>query len=75
MKEPKQKEQWRAMGRYTTLAMALPASTAAGYILGYLLDKWLGTKWLYLVFLILGIIAGFVELIREVRKETSGGTR
>jgi len=52
--------------RYSSLALALPASTFIGWILGALLDKWLHTTWLYLVGLILGSIAGFVELIRAV---------
>jgi len=52
--------------RYSSLALALPASTFIGWILGALLDKWLHTTWLYLAGLIVGIIAGFVELIRAV---------
>jgi F0F1-type ATP synthase assembly protein I len=36
----------------------------AGWLVGVALDHWLHTTWLYLVGLILGIIAGFVELIR-----------
>jgi F0F1-type ATP synthase assembly protein I len=52
--------------RYSGLALALPACTFVGWVIGALLDKWLHTTWLYLVGLILGIIAGFVELIRAV---------
>jgi ATP synthase protein I len=52
--------------RYSALALALPASTLIGWVIGTLLDRWLHTSWLYLVGLILGIIAGFVELIRAV---------
>jgi F0F1-type ATP synthase assembly protein I len=32
------------------------------------LDRWLHTTWLYLAGLIVGIAAGFVELIRSVVK-------
>jgi F0F1-type ATP synthase assembly protein I len=35
-------------------------------LVGLALDHWLHTHWLYLVGLILGIVAGFVELIRLV---------
>jgi F0F1-type ATP synthase assembly protein I len=35
------------------------------------LDRWLHTNWLYIVGLILGIIAGFVELIRTAMKDSS----
>jgi len=44
----------------------LPAATFVGWFLGVLLDKWLHTTWLYIVGLILGMVAGFVELIRAV---------
>ncbi|MFZ3212659.1 MAG: AtpZ/AtpI family protein [Terriglobales bacterium] len=50
--------------RYSGLALALPASTLVGWVIGTLLDKWLHTTWLYLVGLILGSAAGLVELIR-----------
>jgi F0F1-type ATP synthase assembly protein I len=57
-------------GEYTSLAFLLPAATFAGYAIGYLLDKALGTHWIYIPFLILGSVAGFVQLIRQVMKDT-----
>lgn len=57
--------------RYSGLALALPASTFVGWVIGVLLDRWLHTTWLYLVGLIVGIIAGFVELIRAVTSPES----
>jgi len=60
-------------GRYMTLALQLPAATVVGYILGYYLDKWLGTHVLYLIFLLLGIGAGVANLIVELNREDSGG--
>jgi F0F1-type ATP synthase assembly protein I len=54
------------MARYSQLALVLPAATMVGWLIGVALDKWLHTTWLYLVGLILGIVAGFVELIRTV---------
>ncbi len=57
-----------ALARYSQLAFVLPAATAAGWILGALADKWLHTTHLFLVGLLLGIAAGFVELIRTVLK-------
>jgi F0F1-type ATP synthase assembly protein I len=47
-----------------------PAATVIGWLIGVGLDKWLHTTWLYIVGLILGIIAGFVELIRTVSKNS-----
>ncbi len=58
------------VGRYTTLAFVLPSSTLAGYIIGYLLDKAFGTHFLYIVFLLLGIASGFVQLIRQIQRDT-----
>lgn len=57
---------WLQLARYSQLAVIFPAATVVGWLLGVLLDRWLHTTWLYLVGLILGIIAGFVELIRTV---------
>jgi F0F1-type ATP synthase assembly protein I len=53
-------------GRYAGLAILLPASTFAGYLIGYGLDHLFSTHFLKIVFLILGTIGGFIELIREV---------
>lgn len=57
-------------GEYMSLAFLLPASTFVGYAIGYLLDKAFGTHFLYLVFLLLGIASGFVELIRRLLQNT-----
>ncbi len=60
------------VGEYTSLAFLLPAATLAGYGIGYLLDRALGTSFLKVVFLLLGIAAGLVQLIRKVLHDTSG---
>ena len=54
------------MSNYAQLAIVFPAATVIGWLIGAGFDHWLHTTWLYLVGLILGIIAGFVELIRTV---------
>ena len=58
------------VGEYTSLAFLLPASTFVGWAIGSLLDRAFGTTFLYLVFLLLGIAAGFVELIRRLMRDT-----
>jgi ATP synthase protein I len=63
-----QQDFWVQLGRYSQIAFIFPAATVAGWLLGLGLDHWLHTHWLYLVGLILGIVAGFVELIRLVGK-------
>lgn len=57
------------LGKYTTLALMLPSATFAGYVIGYLLDKAFGTHYLYIPFLILGIVSGFVQLIRQLTRD------
>ncbi len=59
------------VGEYTSLAFMLPAATLIGYAIGYLLDRGFGTTFLKIVFLLLGIAAGFVQLIRRVQRDTS----
>ena len=54
---------------YSSLALLLPASTFVGYVIGYYLDKAFGTSWLQIVFLILGSVAGFVTLIRQIMQD------
>ncbi|MBK5290770.1 MAG: AtpZ/AtpI family protein [Acidobacteriia bacterium] len=66
---PKKKNVWAQVGRYSSLAFLLPTAVFIGYGIGYYLDKALGTHFLYIVFLLIGIAAGFVELFREVRKD------
>lgn len=64
----KSKSIWVIAGEYSSLAMILPASVFVGYLIGYLLDKQFGTAYLYLVFMILGIISGFVQIFRFLKK-------
>jgi F0F1-type ATP synthase assembly protein I len=60
------KNPWVQLARYSQLAFALPAATVVGWLVGLALDRLLHTTWLYLVGLLLGIAAGFVELVRTV---------
>ena len=65
------KKSWMATaGEYTGLAFLIPASTFVGYVIGYLLDKTFGTHFLYLIFLLLGTVAGFVQLIRQFLRDS-----
>ena len=52
--------------RYSGLGFIIPASVFVGWLLGKLLDYWLHTHWLFLVGIIVGAIAGFVDVIRTV---------
>lgn len=58
------------VGEYTSLAFLLPAATFVGYGIGYLLDRLFHTHFLYIPFLLLGIAAGFVQLLRQIMRDT-----
>ncbi len=60
---------WAQVGRYTGLVFILPVSTLVGWVIGHLLDKLFHTHFLYLVFLVLGSIAGFLDLMKELSAE------
>jgi F0F1-type ATP synthase assembly protein I len=70
-KNSSERSLWLQLARYSELAFIFPATTVAGWLIGLGLDHWLHTTWLYLVGLIFGIIAGFVQLIRLVTSADS----
>ncbi len=52
-----------------TIGLHLVSATFVGLAMGYFLDMWLGTSpWLLVIFLILGIVAGFRDIFREARR-------
>jgi len=63
---PSGKSGWVQLANYSQLAFIFPAATVAGWLLGAGLDRWLHTHWIYIAGLILGIAAGFIQLIRTV---------
>jgi ATP synthase protein I len=78
MKEdPKSLRSLSSAALLSTIGLTLVIATALGFGLGFLLDRWLGTwPWLMMLFTILGIVAGFVEMIRAVNRanEDENGT-
>jgi ATP synthase protein I len=59
-----------AMGRGMKIAAELVAGVLVGGVLGWYLDKWLGTKpWLFLLFFLLGTAAGMMNVIRQAQRE------
>jgi F0F1-type ATP synthase assembly protein I len=60
----------RNIGKFTGLALLLPISTLVGFGMGYGLDRLFHTNWLRFVFLVLGTIAGFIELLRELSEDS-----
>ncbi|MGH9559226.1 MAG: AtpZ/AtpI family protein [Bryobacteraceae bacterium] len=64
----KNDDMWGAFARYFSVAMLLPASSLVGYAIGYGLDRLFSTHFLNIVFLLLGSVGGFIELVRELNK-------
>jgi ATP synthase protein I len=56
--------------KYSQIAFILPAAVVIGLLLGKLADHLLHTKWMFLVGIIVGSIAGFIDLIRTVTKKS-----
>ncbi|MGO9518317.1 MAG: AtpZ/AtpI family protein [Candidatus Korobacteraceae bacterium] len=55
--------------RYSQIAFVIPGGVVVGLLVGKLLDYWLHTHWLFLAGIILGAIAGFVDVIRTVLRD------
>jgi ATP synthase protein I len=52
----------------------LIGAPAGGFIIGFVLDKWLGTQpWLLLIMLFLGFVGGFMNVMRISRSSTGDG--
>jgi ATP synthase protein I len=67
--EDDQQEINRKSGLAYAAAFSLFAAVVAGLILGWLLDRWLGTQpWLLLTGIVLGSAAGLYEFIRSSSK-------
>ncbi|HEX4489537.1 MAG TPA: AtpZ/AtpI family protein [Terriglobales bacterium] len=62
--DPPKKSSWVQAGQISQLAFVLPAATVVGWLVGAGLDRWLHTTWIWMAGLVLGIVAGFVDLIR-----------
>lgn len=58
-----------AMGLAYMMGLHLVSGVVVGLVMGYYLDKYFGTRpWLMLIFLIFGIIAGYRNMFREMKR-------
>lgn len=65
---------WARVAYYSELGFLLPAYVLAGYIVGYQLDRWIGTSpVLSVIFLFLGFAGGFLQLYRMLQKRERDG--
>jgi ATP synthase protein I len=59
----------RVLGVLSTVGIAMVAATVIGFYFGRFLDARFGTgPWLTIIFLVLGIVAGFRNLYQSARR-------
>ncbi len=62
------KEAFDLLAMASTMGMHMVSGIIVGLVIGWFLDKWLGTKpWLLLIMLMFGIAAGFLNVIRDAK--------
>jgi len=68
-----EKPVFKQLMQASSVGINLVLSTFVGLAMGYGLDSLFNTApWLTIIFLLLGIIAGFRELFRMARKQDNG---
>lgn len=61
----KRRSFYRIAGELINLGLVFPAAIAVGYVIGFFLDRRLGTgPWLVVVFSAIGAAAAFINLFR-----------
>jgi ATP synthase protein I len=64
----KDKEPPSSIGTAFKLSTELVSAVAVGTIIGFILDKTFGTKpWLILIFFLVGVIAGIVNVFKSAK--------
>jgi len=68
-RKKQRKVETRNVMALTSLGLMLPSSIAVGLLIGYFLDKILGTRpWLLLIFLFFGTASGIYSLLRGLNR-------
>jgi cadmium resistance protein CadD (predicted permease) len=57
------------LGKYLSLALMLPASAFAGYLLAAFANRWLHLGFLPAVGILLGMAAGMVQIVRQLSRD------
>ena len=68
---PKPDRSFVWLGKYLSLALTLPASVVAGYILGSVADHYLQAPVLRAVGILLGMAAGVTQIIQELLRDSA----
>ena len=71
--EENRKKLYKQVTRYSAIGLEMGFSVAIGVAIGYYLDRYFKTRpWLTLIFLILGVVAGFrslFSLMKDIDKK------
>ena len=57
------------LGKYLSLALTLPASVVAGYILGAAVDHWAHRPFLRAVGILVGLGVGLMKIVQELTRD------
>ena len=69
MAENSRSKETKKLAEYSTIGIMFPVSIAVGTGIGYFLDELFNTfPYLTMIFIVYGIAAGFVNLIRVVKR-------
>jgi F0F1-type ATP synthase assembly protein I len=72
----KQANVWAQVGFYSSLGIILPAGAVVGGAIGWCLDRWLHTSPILTVVMgFLGVGAGFLELLRILKRAEKDADR
>jgi F0F1-type ATP synthase assembly protein I len=62
-------ETMRTLGALSTVGFSFVLAVVIGAAAGYFLDRWLGTSpWMFLLFFLLGLAAGILNVYRTAGK-------
>ncbi|MFQ6118125.1 MAG: AtpZ/AtpI family protein [Candidatus Bipolaricaulia bacterium] len=66
------REIFKAAALIGQLGLTVVATILASFGIGYLIDRWLGTQFFKLIFLLLGVGAGYWSAARQLRSFLRG---
>ena len=67
--EKKDQQSSSNIGHAFKMSTELVSAVAVGTIIGFILDKWFGTKpWLILIFFFVGVAAGILNVVKSAKK-------
>ena len=62
--------------RLSSIGIEMAVAIFVGWLMGHYLDKWLHTDpWMMIVFIILGVVAGFKGMVAAAREATADANR